>query len=109
VASIPPPTHDYVQELWDRLRAGENFWDVVHSAFKERDLARAELASLIDRGLQETKGSYRDLVRLFNLPPEDYKRFHSFLYQERCNLPVAPYRTARTGKSSRANPPGNKT
>jgi hypothetical protein len=26
------------------------------------------------------------------MPASDYRRFHAFLYQQRCNLPVAPYR-----------------
>jgi hypothetical protein len=52
-----------------------------------------ELTALIDRGLRATRGSYRALVTLFNLAPGDYKRFHAFLYQHSCNLPVATYRT----------------
>ena len=35
------------------------------------------------------------LLALFNLPEGDYKKFHAFLYQQRCNLPVAPYRARR--------------
>jgi hypothetical protein len=29
---------------------------------------------------------------VFNLPPTQYKRFHAFLYQHNCNLPVGTYR-----------------
>ena len=47
---------------------------------------------IIDRGLQETRGNYRALLQVFHLPATDYKRFHAFLYQQRCNLPVAAYR-----------------
>jgi two-component system, NtrC family, response regulator HydG len=79
-------------ELWRRMAGGEDFWTVVHKAYKARELARQDLASLIDRGLQETQGSYRALLKVFHLPSTDYKRFHAFLYQQRCNLPVAPYR-----------------
>ena len=43
----------------------------------------------IDTGLQTTCGSYRALLKLFNLPASDYKRFHAFLYARKCNLPVA--------------------
>jgi hypothetical protein len=53
------------------------------------------LTALVDRGLTETRGSYRALLALFNLPENDYKKFHAFLYQQRCNLPVAPYRARR--------------
>ena len=86
---LPSPAAD---ELWRRMARGEDFWSVVHKAYKARELARQDLASLIDRGLQETQGSYRALLNVFHLPSTDYKRFHAFLYQQRCNLPVAPYR-----------------
>jgi DNA-binding NtrC family response regulator len=81
--------------LWERLIAGENFWTVVHQPFKAHELTRDDLAALIHRGLEHTRGSYRALLGVFGLPPTDYKRFHAFLYQQNCNLPVGPYRTAR--------------
>lgn len=81
-----------VQELWDGLMAGGDFWTLVYRRFKAHEITRAELLALVDRGLQETRGSYRALVKLFNMPPADYKRFHAFLYQQSCNLPVTPYR-----------------
>ena len=84
-----------LQALWDRLEAGEDFWTVVRQAFKARELTRAELATLIDRGLQKTHGSYRALLKVFHLHPTDYKRFHAFLYQHQCNLPVKAYRNLR--------------
>jgi DNA-binding NtrC family response regulator len=89
------------QHLWDKLINGADFWEVVQKPFRAHEVTRAELAALIDRGLQETRGSYRALVRLFNLPPSDYKRFHAFLYQQNCNLPVGPYRTAEGTRSKR--------
>ena len=87
---------DRVQQLWDRMQVGEDFWAVVREAFRARELTRGELAALVDRGLQETRGSYRALLKIFRLPPSDYKRLHAFLYQQQCNLPVAQYRKART-------------
>jgi hypothetical protein len=86
------------QQLWERLREGGDFWTVVQRPFRSHQITKAELAALIDRGLQETRGSYRALVRLFNLSPGDYKRFHAFLYQQNCNLPVAPYRGGGVAK-----------
>jgi DNA-binding NtrC family response regulator len=87
------------QALWDKLMTGGDFWEVVQRPFRAHEVTRAELAALIDRGLQETRGSYRALVRLFNLPPSDYKRFHAFLYQQNCNLPVGPYRSGDVGRA----------
>jgi DNA-binding NtrC family response regulator len=94
-----PHTQNIAQHLWDKLMTGGDFWEVVQKPFRAHEVTRAELAALIDRGLQETRGSYRALVRLFNLPPSDYKRFHAFLYQQNCNLPVGPYRTGDGGRS----------
>ena len=84
-------------KLWQRLMAGEDFWTVVHQPFKAHELTRDDLAALIDKGLQHTRGSYRALLTTFGLPTSDYKRFHAFLYQQNCNLPVGPYRSAKAG------------
>ena len=92
VVGAEAPMSDRVIALWNRMEAGEDFWTVVHKAFKARELTRVDLAALIDRGLQHTCGSYRALLKVFNLPLSDYKRFHAFLYQQQCNPPVAPYR-----------------
>ena len=99
------PLSAIADTLWQRMAAGEDFWSAVGQAFKARELTRADLTALVDRGLTETRGSYRALLALFNLPESDYKRFHAFLYQQRCNLPVAPYRARRpNGTRSAAAP-----
>src|SRR5215510_12590594 len=90
--------------LWERLIAGESFWTVVHQPFKAHELTRDDLAALIHRGLEHTRGSYRALLGVFGLPPTDYKRFHAFLYQQNCNLPVGPYRTARAAMRRQDRP-----
>ena len=98
------PASAMAEKLWQRMATGEDFWSVVGQAFKARELTRADLTALVDRGLTETRGSYRALLGLFNLPESDYKKFHAFLYQQRCNLPVAPYR-ARRPQSARGVAP----
>jgi DNA-binding NtrC family response regulator len=95
VTSASVPTSAIAERLWQRMDGGEDFWAVVGQAFKAREVTRADLTALVDRGLTETRGSYRALLGLFNLPESDYKKFHAFLYQQRCNLPVAPYRARR--------------
>jgi len=56
------------------------------------EAAMVEPLACVLRGLHETGGSYTALLKVFNLPATDYKRFHAFLYQQECNLPVATYR-----------------
>jgi DNA-binding NtrC family response regulator len=94
-----PARGHIVDEVWNRLLAGGNFWELVGDAYRARYLSRSDLRELVDRGLRETGGSYRSMVKLFNLERSEYKRFHAFLYQARCNLPVAPYRKPRVVES----------
>jgi DNA-binding NtrC family response regulator len=104
-ARAAAPSSAVADALWGRMEAGEDFWTVVGQSFKARELTRADLTALVDRGLTETRGSYRALLALFNLPEGDYKKFHAFLYQQRCNLPVAPYRARRPhGRRTPAGP-----
>jgi DNA-binding NtrC family response regulator len=77
------------------LTGGESFWSAVFPAFKSRDLTRADLRRIVQLGLESTNGNYRLLVRLFNMPNEDYKRFLSFLRKHDCHLPFQRFRTAR--------------
>ena len=88
-----------MDQLLARFAAGEDFWSAVYHPFKAREITRHDLSILIDAGLRKTNGSYRNLLAVFNLPSTDYKRFHAFLYQQNCNLPVAAYKTRRSRPS----------
>ena len=82
-AVAPTGGSERAEDLWNRLQAGEDFWTVVRQGFAARAITREEVVTLIDRGLRKTRGSYRRMLPLFNLRPQDYKRFHAFLYQHR--------------------------
>lgn len=88
----PSPVAD---ALWQRMLDGDNFWTVAEM-YKEHDITRADLRMLIHRGLQHTRGNYRALLGIFNLPPHDYKRFQAFLFQHKCNLPFRTYRASES-------------
>jgi DNA-binding NtrC family response regulator len=89
--------------LWTRLLNGEDFWAAVHQPFKAHDLTRNDLRALIFRGLQHTRGNYRQLVKVFHMPESDYKRFLSFLSQHDCNLPFQAHRTGEAKAGSERN------
>lgn len=79
--------------LFDRLtRHGESFWVVVHEPFMSRDLTRDDLRAVVRRGLELTRGSYKSLVQLFNMPQEDYPRFLNFLRKYESQLPIQDFR-----------------
>jgi DNA-binding NtrC family response regulator len=86
------------QTLFDTMtQQGESFWSAVHLPFKSRDLTRQDLRSLIRIGLSATRGSYRSLVRLFNMPDDDYKRFLNFLRKHEAHLPIHEFRMMPVG------------
>lgn len=103
--SAPDAASIVVEELWNALIAGGDFWSLVYRRFKAHEITRPELLALVDRGLQDTRGSYRALVKLFNMPPADYKRFHAFLYQQSCNPSVMPYREGVRSRNESPPPP----
>jgi transcriptional regulator with PAS, ATPase and Fis domain len=82
-----------VDELYDRLVVhGESFWSAVHPQFMSRDLTREDLRAIVTRGLTQTRGSYRLMLQLFNMPAEDYKPFLTFLAKHHCKLPFFQFR-----------------
>jgi transcriptional regulator with PAS, ATPase and Fis domain len=70
----------------------ENFWDSVARPYAEHLITRMHVENVVRHGLQQVNGSYRRLVRLFNLPDSDYKRFMDFLRRHRCNVDYRQYR-----------------
>jgi DNA-binding NtrC family response regulator len=70
----------------------ESFWSAVYPIFMSRDMTRTELRQIVQIGLETTNGNYRQLVQLFNMPADDYKRFLSFLRKHDCHLPFQRFR-----------------
>jgi DNA-binding NtrC family response regulator len=92
-ASRTDATATVALALLDAIRTHRrSFWSEAYEPFMRRDLNRGELRALIRLGLEYTHGSYRRLVTAFNMPPEDYKRFLTFLRQQKCHLPFQPFR-----------------
>ena len=89
VPARPSPAEDLAALM---LQHGESFWSAVYPLFMSRDLTRADLRRIIQIGLENTNGNYRLLVQLFNMAPEDYKRFLSFLRKHDCHLPFQRFR-----------------
>jgi Nif-specific regulatory protein len=75
---------DSADDLFQRVAVGrEDFWGVVHTAFMERELNRAQVRAFIKKGLVETHNSYRELIALLHIRPGDYQKFMDFLRHNR--------------------------
>ena len=82
-------------ELYDALiHGGCSFWAHIHPLFLNRDITRNDIRALVRKGLRTTRGSYRGLVPLFGMAPQDYQRFHNFLAAHECKV---DYREFRSG------------
>jgi transcriptional regulator with PAS, ATPase and Fis domain len=92
---MPPPTPSMAGEVFERIvTQGESFWSAAYPAFMARDMTRADLRNIVKMGLEETRGNYKMLVQLFNMPPTDYKRFLAFLRKHHCHMPFQSYRNS---------------
>jgi len=92
-AATAAPVATQAEMLYTTMvKGGESFWTAVYRPFMARDLTRQELQKLVGRGLERTRGNYRSLVELFNMPAGDYKRFLNFLRKHQCHLPFQRFR-----------------
>ena len=80
-------------ELYQRLvDSGESFWTAVYPLYMNREITRGNLRDLVKKGLQEARGNYRIVVRLFNMDAADYKRFLNFLRTHECQVSFKEFR-----------------
>jgi transcriptional regulator with GAF, ATPase, and Fis domain len=74
------PLLDAAADCYDRMTRGEgNFWELVYRPYLERELSRSQVRAVLARGLAATLGSYKRLLQLFGIAPEEYPRFMDFL------------------------------
>ena len=100
---VPPPAtctrHVRVERrravadtLYERLRAGETFWEIVYAPYMDHEITKADVRRLVERGIRDAVGNYRVVTRLFNIAPSEYRRFLRFLRKHGCILPYRDYR-----------------
>lgn len=78
-----------------RMLAGEgSFWDLVHGPYMERELSRAEVRLVVERGLVATRGSYKRVLALFGIAEADYLKFMDFLRHHDLKPNAVPTRPA---------------
>ena len=70
----------------------ESFWSAVYPLYMNREITRGNVRDLVHKGLEESRGNYKILLRLFNMETRDYKRFLNFLRKHDCQLPFKEYR-----------------
>jgi DNA-binding NtrC family response regulator len=80
-------------DLYRRVaKEGESFWTAVYPLYMQREITKNNVRDVVRRGLEEARGNYKIVARLFNLGNDDYKRFLNFLRKHECHLPFRQYR-----------------
>jgi len=94
LALIQSSQHDVYHQV---VVEGRSFWDSVYQPFMTRELSRSDVSALIERGLQEAGGRYRDLLTLFGVPQDQYQKFMDFLRHQRLKPPPGDRFPPRAG------------
>jgi transcriptional regulator with PAS, ATPase and Fis domain len=80
-------------ELFKKLtEERESFWTAVYPLYMDREITRGNVRDLVHKGLEEARGNYKIVLRMFNMESRDYKRFLNFLRKHDCQLPFKEYR-----------------
>ena len=80
-------------DLYDVLvKHGASFWEHVYPMFLARDITRHDLRELVRRGLRESKGRYKALLKVFGMSTRDYRRFMNFLAAHECGVGFREFR-----------------
>jgi DNA-binding NtrC family response regulator len=80
-------------DLYDAIvKHGASFWEHVYPTFLARDITRHDLRELVRRGLRESKGRYKALLKLFGMSARDYRRFMNFLAAHDCGVGFREFR-----------------
>ena len=91
------PARERRRQLADELyqavvEGGYSFWEHIHPMFLRRDITRHDIREMVRCGLSVTRGNYRGLLDLFNIPSSDYKRFMNFLATHDCRPDFREFR-----------------
>jgi transcriptional regulator with PAS, ATPase and Fis domain len=70
----------------------ESFWTAVYPLYINRDITRSNVRELVSKGLEQARGNYKIVARLFNMEARDYKKFLNFLRKHDCQVPFREYR-----------------
>jgi DNA-binding NtrC family response regulator len=70
----------------------ESFWTVVYPRYMQREITKSQVREVVRKGLEQSRGNYKIVARMFNMDESEYKRFLNFLRKHDCQLPFKDYR-----------------
>jgi transcriptional regulator with PAS, ATPase and Fis domain len=105
VAPIHDRRRQNADDLYEALVTnGASFWEHVYPLFLSRDMTRHDLRELVRRGLKESRGRYKAVLRLFGMSSRDYRRFMNFLAAHECRVEYREFRSTFASADFPAKP-----
>jgi DNA-binding NtrC family response regulator len=94
---VARPKHErrrtVADDLYKKLvEEHESFWNIVYPLYMRREITSGNVRDLVQKGLEDARGNYTLVTRLFNIHPREYKKFLNFLRKHDCQLPFREYR-----------------
>jgi transcriptional regulator with PAS, ATPase and Fis domain len=95
-AGVPPfreRRRTISDDLYHRITAEQqSFWTTVYPLFMQREITRSSVRDVVRKGLQESRGNYKIVARMFNMGDQDYKKFLNFLRKHHCQPSFKEFR-----------------
>lgn len=80
-------------DLYQRITVDrQSFWTTVYPLYMQREITRSAVRDVVRRGLQDARGSYKIVARMFNMEETDYKKFLNFLRKHHCQPSFKEFR-----------------
>ena len=77
----------------------QSFWMAVYPLYLQRDITRGNIRDLVRKGLEESRGNYKIVARIFNLEQREYKTFPQFSSKEQLPASIQGIQVAHAGSS----------
>jgi transcriptional regulator with PAS, ATPase and Fis domain len=80
-------------DLYQRITVDrQSFWTTVYPLYMQREITRSAVRDVVRQGLQDARGSYKIVARMFNMEEGDYKKFLNFLRKHHCQPSFKEFR-----------------
>jgi DNA-binding NtrC family response regulator len=86
-SNVIAPGNGKLNRIWQELKGGGTFWEVVKDPFMKREICREDIKLIVQRALKESagKGNIKDCLPILNIPQQDFKKYLDFLKDYQVN------------------------
>jgi DNA-binding NtrC family response regulator len=74
-------TAPLLREIREKIKTGENFWNLVWKPFIGRDIDRKAVKAILKTFYTENSSNFKKMIGSLNVKAEDYQKFMSLLYK----------------------------